>query len=275
MSTAQPNTQPWRAVKARRSYQDEPHSARTQHRHVQHRVQLTDRDLDLLRFVAAHRFVQARHAHEWVGANRSIAYRLLSRLVDAGLLRYERIFHAQPGIFLITNGGLAVIDSPLPKPQIDLRIYRHETLVVTAWLAAHRGAFGPVEGLATEREIRHHDQADIAGELLGVRIGGTDRAGRPRLHSPDLLVQTTGGSLTAVELELTAKGRRRLEEIVISYQLDDRIGQVIYLTDQRNVAAIVTEIADQLAPQKVRVLQVDQLGSTTAVTNAVTSGRSN
>src|SRR5690348_5677130 len=81
---------------------------------------LTDRDLELLAFVAAHRFALAAHLQAWLGTTSAVAYRRLAALVDVGLLSYRRIFHAQPGCYLMTNGGLAVIDSELPRPAIDL-----------------------------------------------------------------------------------------------------------------------------------------------------------
>ena len=201
-------------------------------------VRLTDRDLELLAFVAAHRFVHAAHVQAWLGTDRSIAYRRLTLLAGAGLLRYERVFHAQPGVFLISHGGLAVIDSPLPKPQIDLRTYRHELGAVWLWLAGRRGDHGSVERLWTEREMRHHDQTSdpVHDDRFGAPLGGCDRGGQPRVHYPDVLVISPDGSRVALELELSLKGRRRLEEILLAYTLDQRIERVVYVTDQPAVA---------------------------------------
>lgn len=212
-----------------------------------HPFRLTDRDLELLGFVAAHRFVLAAHVHEWIGADRSVAYRRLGALVDAGLLRYERIFHAQSGIFQITNGGLAVIDSHLPRPTIDLRTYRHEIGVVWLWLAARAKAFGEVDSLLSEREMRSHDQrSDVDGTRFAATIDGYDRAGRPRVHHPDVLIIGPDRSQIALELELSMKGRQRLEQILLAYAIDQRIRQVVYLTDQAGVATAINQAVEQL-----------------------------
>ena len=218
-------------------------------------VRLTARDLELLQFIAVHRFVEAAHVHELLGADRTVTYRLLSRLTSAGLVRYERIFHAQPGIFLITHGGLAVIHSALPKPTVDLRLYRHERLVVWLWLAAQQGSFGESTELLTERQLRHRLQT--SGDPGPVpALGGFDRAGRPRVHYPDLVVHHPDGQLTGVELELSVKGRRRLEEIILAYQLDHRYRQVTYLTDQQPVAKALNTVIDGCTngTSRVRVL---------------------
>jgi len=251
-------TTPWRAVKARRYLQDQPPASPR----AGLRVRLTERDLELLRFVAAHRFVQAEHLHHLIAADRSVTYRLLSRLTNSGLLRYERVFHAQAGVFMITNGGLAVIDSPLPRPQIDLRLYRHEQHVPALWLAATDGLLGPVARVRTERELRHYDRLPDTGEVVGVRLGGFHRGGRPRVHHPDLAIAHPDGTLTAVELELSLKANRRLEEILLGYVLDQRLRVALYLTDQDQVGRGLQRIAGQYgAPGKVIVKRVRELST--------------
>ena len=243
MSTS-PNTTtvPWEEVKDRRQRRD----GRQRRSRGLRSVRLTDRDLELLRFAAAHRFVEAGHVRHLVRADRSVSYRLLSRLTGVGLLRYERIFYGRPGIYTITNGGLAVVESPLPRPAIDLRLYRHEQLVPNLWLAAHDGTFGPAQRILTERQLRHQTQTDPDdSEPLGAKLGGFDRAGRARVHHPDVVVIHPNQTLTAIELELTLKGRKRLHEIVLTYALDSRFARVRYLVDQRLVHAALTAATDQ------------------------------
>lgn len=227
---------------------------------------LTDRDLELLEFVAAQRFVLAAHTRRWLGASDVVAYRRLSGLVDVGLLSYRRIFHAQPGCYLVTNGGLAVIDSELPRPTIDLRTYRHDLGVVWLWLAAHDGQFGSVEQLLTERQMRSHDQGAgvTAIERVGVPVEGYDRSGRPRIHYPDVLVVAPDGGRVALELELSVKGRRRLERILVGYSCERRVRSAVYLTDSRAVAAAVNDRALACGVERlvdVRYFPLSKLGA--------------
>jgi len=204
---------------------------------------LTDRDLGLLRFAAAHRFVLARQAQAWLGASEVVAYRRLKGLVGADLMSYERLFHHRPGCYRVTTAGLAVIESPLPRPLIDLRSYRHDTGLVWLWLHAWRGALGPYRQLLSERDMRSHDQRpDSACGTFAIPLGGYARGGKRRVHFPDIVICHEDGSRVALELELTLKSRARLEAIFAGYTAERRIARIIYITDAAAVAAAVSEM---------------------------------
>lgn len=269
MSTSTHSTSPWQSPRARRRFPESPSGHRPPGK-----VRLTARDLEVLAFVAAHRYVSAGQVHDLLGAGRSLSYRLLGRLTDCGLLRYERIFHAQPGVFLITHGGLAVIDSPLPKPAVDLRLYRHELLVPNLWLVAHAGGFGTPDRILTEREAKHHDRVpDQDGKPpVGVRLSGCDRAGRPRLHHADVIVIHPDRSRTGVEVELSLKGRGRLEQIVLGYLLDETYRRVLYFVDQAGVAATLDAVVGGYdVGEKVQVIRTAEMSSTAIM--ALMTGR--
>ncbi len=201
---------------------------------------LTDRDLELLGFVAAQRFVLACQVSEWLGASDVVAYRRLRGLLDAGLLSYRRIYHARPGAYQITAAGLAVIESELPRATIDLRTYRHDIGVVWMWLAAANDCFGAGERVLSEREMRVHDQApEHARECFAIPLCDYAPSGKQRLHYPDVVVVRRDGSRVAVELELTLKSRRRLEAILAGYAAERRIAGVVYFTDREPIAAAV------------------------------------
>lgn len=230
---------------------------RGEHSRGARRFRLTGRDLELLGFVAAHRFVLAAHVESWLGTSSQFSYRRLLGLVEVGLLSHERIFHAQPGCYRVTNGGLAVIDSELPRPTIDLRTYGHDVGVVWLWLACRAGRFGQVERLFTEREMRSHDQSakDFERNRFGVPVDGYDRAGRQRSHYPDLLgIKSEGGRL-ALELELTLKGRRRLENILVGYGGQSLIGRVIYVTGRPAVARALLSAGAELGLEQLIEVQ--------------------
>jgi len=199
---------------------------------------ITDRDRELLRFLAAHRFVLAAQVNDFLGRDPAVTYRRLGGLVRCGLVTHRRIFHAQPGIFQITPGGLGLIDSPLPAPKLDLRTYRHDIGAAWLWLKVCAGWLGEPAVVWTEREMHAADKRDRTApehQLFGVEVDGTDRVGRPRLHHADLLMTGRDGHGTAVELELSAKARGRLESILLGYAHAPRIHRVVYLTDDRAV----------------------------------------
>jgi hypothetical protein len=118
---------------------------------------ITDRDLDLLRFIAAHRFVFAAHAKVFLDVSPSVTFGRLRALERRELLCRDRLFHELPAHFQITRAGLHVIGSDLPRPRIDTHEYQHDIGVAWLWLAARGRSFGEVAQLIAERELRSSD----------------------------------------------------------------------------------------------------------------------
>jgi hypothetical protein len=210
-------------------------------------TRVTERDLELLRFVAEHRLVLAAHAAALLGASPDAAGGRLRALAAGGFVRQETIFHRQPSCYQITRKGLAAIGSGYRQPRIDLRCYWHDVGVAWLWIGARGGAFGPVRELISERRLRSLDAvADRAGGPAGVRLGGIGPAGKPRLHYPDLMLVLEAGQRVAVELELTGKGRARRERILSGYAVDSRIDVVLYLVDRAVVGRAIQLSARQI-----------------------------
>jgi DNA-binding MarR family transcriptional regulator len=229
------------------------------------RVQLTQRDALLLEFLAEHRFARPSHAARLLEVVARTATERLSRLEQAGYLTRDRPYRGQAEHYQITRQGLAAIGSRLRPPRADLSAYAHDMGLVWVWLAARSGAFGPLGELISERQLRSHDARARAGESpaapverLGVRIPGEGNRGGERLHYPDLLLRTAGGRRVAVELELSDKGRKRLDKVIRAYAGDRRIDAVLYLVDDerifRNVQASARKfgVEDLVHVQRVR-----------------------
>jgi hypothetical protein len=235
-------------------------------------IQLTETDLELLRFLAEHRFVQTEHAAALLERAAATARARLSRLESAGYIRSEALFRGKPPMYLITRPGLRVVGSEFEPPRVDVRSYTHDTGVAWLWLEARAGTFGPLNEIIAERRMRSHDgtrepDATAAGPL-GVRLGGFGARGEERLHYPDLLLRTADGRRVALELELSSKGRARLETILMGYGADPRIDGVVYLVDRASVARLVTEAARRLGVssrvhvQRVRLVGAAHAGAT-------------
>jgi hypothetical protein len=215
---------------------------------------ITERDQALLSFVAQHRLVLTSHIQVLLSISHDAARARLRTLRAAGLLAGERLFHGQPPCWWITRKGLPLIGSQLPAPRIDVRSYRHDIGLGWVWLAAQRGAFGPLREVISERTMRSRDGAtarDSIGqgrteEPFGVRLGGVGPAGRERLHYPDLLLITPDRGRVGVELELTTKERTRREWILSGYGADPSFDAVLYLVDRPAVARAVEGSAARL-----------------------------
>jgi hypothetical protein len=210
-------------------------------------VQITDRDRELLAFAAEHRFVLAAQVQALLGVSASTAQARLRALKSAGVLSGDRDFYRQPTYHQITGKGLAAIGSDLSRPRFDLSAYWHDVGLGWLWLAARAGIFGSLREVVSERRMRSSDGSpDRPPEPFGVRLGGFGARGRQRLHYPDLLLRTAEGHTVAIELELSAKKRTRLEGILGGYGLDRRINAVVYLVNDAALGRAVKASAARL-----------------------------
>jgi hypothetical protein len=187
-----------------------------------------------------------------LGSSEDAAARRLRNLRDDGLLREDRLYDGYPPCYQVTRAGLGATGSERRAPRaIDRAHYRHDVGVGWLYLAARAGAFGELREVVSERTMRSRDgvretDRPLGPERFGVRLGGTGPGGRERLHYPDLLLVDRNGRRIAVELELSAKDRRRREKILAGYAIDSRIDAVVYLVDRPAVGDAVRTSARQL-----------------------------
>jgi Replication-relaxation len=229
-------------------------------------VRITDRDRRMLAFAAEHKLVMARQLAALLGTSEDATAKRLRALRGAGLLSEDRPYAEQPFCYQITRAGLGVIESRLgPPKQVDRAGYRHDVGVGWLWLAAESGVWGELREVVSERWMRSRDRVRDSGaapgERFGVRLGGTGSAGRERRHYPDLLLVDRDGRRIAVELELSAKNRPRLEGILAGYAADARIDVILYLVDRRSVGRAVQASAARLGIADLVHVQRVQWGS--------------
>jgi hypothetical protein len=210
-------------------------------------ARITERDRALLELAAEHRLILSTHAQVLLGVARATAEERLRALRYRGLLTREATFDGQPSSYQITRAGLNAIASELPRPRPNLAEYAHDVGVGWLWLAVKAGRLGPLRAVVSEREMRSADGSGARdGEPFGVRLGGVGPGGRPRLHYPDLLLETESGHRVAVELELTTKGRARRERILSGYGADPRIDAVVYFVCDPRVGRAIESSAARL-----------------------------
>ena len=237
---------------------------------------LTERDEEVLAFLAEHRLALPHHAAVLLGTSAAGATARLNKLANASLLKRQPAFSGERHWYQITRDGLAVIASSLAAPRVDLRTYEHDVGVAWLWLAARGGTFGPLQEIVGERRLRSRDASREPGaEPLAVRLGGFGPHGRERLHYPDLVLRTADGRRIALELELTPKSRTRLETILAGYGADPRFAGVVYLVQSPSVARSVQAAARRLdIAGLVQVQRVRSTASPNATAAARTAERS-
>jgi hypothetical protein len=249
-------------------------------------VRITDRDRELLAFAAEHRLVLGQHIEVLLGVSERVALGRLRALTQAGFLARRAVFERGPTWYQIRRPGLAVIGSSLPRPRKDLRSYDHDVGVAWLWLAARDGAFGRLEEVLGERRMRSGDAGrDPRAEPSGVRRVGVGPRGGERLHYPDLLLRTADGRRLALELELSPKGRTRLETILSGYAADQRIDGVVYLVESRTLARKIASAARRVGvadlvfiqpvsrPDPARTTATSRVAERTRATSRGSAGR--
>ena len=220
------------------------------------RPSITARDRSLLELLAEHRALVEPQLQRHLGVSPATAAARVRELGRAGLVGSSRIFDRLPRAVWITRRGLAAIGSELPPPRLDLKLYRHDIGVGWIWLAAADGAFGPPARIVSERAMRSHDRrydheralsgyggSVEPGAPFGIGAGVLGPGGGEQRHYPDLLVELRDGHRVALELELTGKGRRRLDRIMLGYAAADALDAVLYLVGAGLLGRRVEEAA--------------------------------
>lgn len=201
------------------------------------------------------------HVQALLGMAERATTRRLTRLGAQGLVWRGRIFDGQPAAVTITRRGLDAIGSPLPEPRIDFKGYRHDVGLGWLWLAAQQGAFG-AGAVISERSMRSSDRSERDHQRPhGVGLGLRGPGGGEQLHYPDLLIAFASGRRLAVELELSAKSARRLDEIMLGYAGDGRLAGVLYLAADERIETGVEAAAARAGLSRLVRVQMLAAGS--------------
>jgi len=206
---------------------------------------VSGRDLEVLGFVARYGLVSRAAVATWAGTARSVTLSRERRLREAGLLEVLPPVGDTGPLLLATRPALRLLcRTELPVPRFSAGRAIHSAIVsqVAAVLEA-----GGVR-LLSEREIFATERAE------GERIYSAERS-YGRHHRPDLIRLTDPPE--AIEVELTAKAARRLDEILEAWRgaiIWERVARVLYLCDPRALpyvkrAIARTETQDQVTAQ--------------------------
>jgi hypothetical protein len=168
---------------------------------------VSGRDVEVLGFVARFGVVPRSAVAKWAGTARTATAVREKRLREAGLLEVTRPWLGPEPVLVATGEGLVTCGRPeLAKARVSPRTLRH--FAVAAHLAVELERVG--EQLLSERELLAHERA------MGERDFSIRLRGEEKYHRPDLIV--LGEPPTVIEVELTAKGRNRLDEILTGWK---------------------------------------------------------
>jgi hypothetical protein len=177
-----------------------------------------------LRWIAQHRYVDARALEVRFGVTLRAVWRRVGRLADARLL--VRRGAGQLSIFYLSSRAERLLDVPRRKPPTAPLAALNHDLAVARWHARLTRAIEENTSGAevlTERGLRerHTSAKPYCAFVRG-------EGGRMVKRWPDVALERSQG-LYAYELEFTAKSHRRLQAIVRAYRNEARFQKVTYL----------------------------------------------
>ena len=157
---------------------------------------------------------------------RTVAYRRTAALIDRSLLERVKPLYRAPALLRATAAGVQLTGSSYPVCSVSAGSVPHWIACVDVALALERETKGFRQAtVVSEREIRWAER-QAQGPIASARID-QQAEGHRGLHRPDLAV-VHPDRVVAVEVELTAKGRARLETIIRAWRRARWIDSVRY-----------------------------------------------
>jgi hypothetical protein len=210
--------------------------------------QVTDRDIEILQWIGRHGVVTpgqvARHFFTRDDNNVGVraAYRRLRILEEMGLTREDRTYWRESNVLRLTGAGARVAAIDIGPARLVLPELRH-TLAVVDLVEALLAASPKSTEVRTERELRVERRRNLAD--------GARKVGRGRC--PDaLFIHPKGHTTVAVELDITPKRTRDMENILIAY-LQERYDRIIWYVLPRQVDRVKEIVRKQKADDVVEV----------------------
>jgi hypothetical protein len=208
-------------------------------------VRLTDRDVEILRWLADFRTgATVRQVTRRFAMEASRARRRLAQLRAVGYLAHERVFWAQPGPYQVTPAGMAVVGVDRPAPKIDVRVYRHDLAVVDLAIDFELGG----ETVVTARAAEALEAPAPAPARYSVALAGERRF-------PDLVLERDDERRS---VELLAAGDdplpAGLEGLVAAYgEADHLAGAIVFVETPATRAELEAIGAGLLAAERLDV----------------------
>lgn len=185
-------------------------------------MKLTKRDKEILQFINAVGWciepqIGRRFSIRWW-----IVYRIMKRLIRAGLVIHKRLYFEFHGIYFLSSQGASFTDLP-PIDRISKGIYDHQKVLIDVILKLRE--LYPDATWISERHLKQQKFQYGVG-----RMG----------HVSDGLILFPDGKKIAIEVELSQKSRRRLERIFRAYGGQTAIREAWYFCADETMRLVTT-----------------------------------
>jgi len=212
-----------------------------------------DRDRELVRLVGRHGVLTVEQAMRATGTGRTATYRRVAALIEAGLLKRLDLLRSQPSLLHATREGLRYASLAMPAAKVSPGAVDHWLRCAT--VALDLGESYGHDRVLTEREIVAKEVLeDRAVAKARLSVGGS----RERFHRADLAVLAEEGVI-AVEVELTPKAPRRLEELIRAWRSavgGREVSEVRYLCEPGQTRRLVERVVERVRAE--RFIQIEE-----------------
>lgn len=173
-------------------------------------MKLTERDVEIMRFINEFGFCEITQIEKMFDLRKPRSYQIMQRLVSEKLVMHERVFHGRHGIFYLSKLGAGHFDLPV-MTNIPIATYDHQLAIIDMYFKLIH--LYPEAQWVSERRLKQDRFAKGIGS-----IG----------HVADGLLVFPDEKQIAIEVELTMKGKLRLEKIFRAYVSQFEIKEVWY-----------------------------------------------
>lgn len=203
-------------------------------------LNITDRDLEMFRFLARHRMASYDQLARAFGTTTNALRQRLPRLRAAGFLQTEMRGAPAFAVWMPTSDAIKASGLDVPVPSFSSTYEHNLGLTDLALDFTEKGAV-----VLTETEIRASDN----GRKGLTRFASPTYAGTS--HRPDIVVFRNAGVsgrpwCIALELELNRKDPEDLRRILNAYRRAHHIDEVLYYTPQRAIAEALARVAKEV-----------------------------
>jgi DNA-binding Lrp family transcriptional regulator len=199
-------------------------------------MQITERDIEILQFINEFGFCEMPQLEKRFNLKTPRSYKIMQRLVKAGLIIHERILYNRPGVFYLSQRGAKQTDLPAII-NISLASYKHQIMIIEVYF----------------KLIQRYPEAQWISERKLKRDKFQDGIGK-RGHIADGMLIFPDQKKVAIEIELSAKGKRRINEIFRSYGTQHVIKEAWYFCAKK-IVADYTDLAGSKSFIKIHKLE--------------------
>jgi hypothetical protein len=220
---------------------------------------LTPELVTLLQWTASVGAVTADALAALLDIGRASAHGRLAAAVHKRLLTRHRLLAQHPALYTVTSAGLRAAGiEELAACRVSAGTVLHTMVCAHAAVELQRRY--PDQRVVGEPELRREERragAPVASAVM--RPAGTRGSA---LHRPDLVIWPSGArprGPVAVEVELTIKAPRRLEQICRAWARSRDVSGVLYLAPSDVERAVLRAIERSYAARRIAVLPLASL----------------